>query len=96
MGWIEIQIKEAPKDKMMETPPRSARIPLWLYVICEDIIKVVEADDFSDYIRGVILKHAVSLDIPIPDETQDEWPEWVLKPRKEIPPKEIRREIKGF
>jgi len=44
----------------------------------------------------MILKHAVSLNIPIPPDTQDEWPEWIMKPEKTKPHKESPREIEGF
>ena len=37
----------------------------------------VRAKDFSDYIRGLILKHAAKLGTHVPPETHDEWPDWI-------------------
>ena len=91
---IQLEVQKE-KGKAMETT-RTVRLPTWLDDVCKEVITKVGADNFSDYIRGVILKHAVSLDIPVPPVTQAEWPEWALKPRKEMPPREIPREIKGF
>jgi hypothetical protein len=79
----------------METT-RTVRLPSWLNGICKEAVKTCGADNFSCYIRGMILKHAVSLNIPIPPDTQDEWPEWIMKPEKTKPHKESPREIEGF
>lgn len=80
----------------METTRRVFRLPVWLDGICDEVWKKAGAVDFSDYIRGVILKHAVTLGIKIPLETEHEWPAWIIKPNQEKPQKEPPLEIEGF
>lgn len=80
----------------METTRRVFRLPVWLDDICEEVTEKVGAKNRSDYLRGVILKHAVTLGVKIPVETQYKWPEWAIKPCKEKPQREPPREIERF
>jgi len=56
---------------------KSVRIPIWLLAVAEESMSSVRAKDFSDYIRGLILKHAAKLGTHVPPETHDEWPDWI-------------------
>lgn len=65
-------------------PPKAVRIPKWIDVLCGQLMKEVGAKNFSDYVRGLILKHARTLDVAIPPESEQDWPEWIKKPQKPI------------
>lgn len=58
---------------------KAIRIPAWLLEISQAAIDQVGAEDLSKYIRGLMLKHAQSLCLSIPEGTEKNWPEWVKK-----------------
>jgi hypothetical protein len=62
-----------------EKETKAVRVPVWLLQIAEKARKQTCATDFSDYVRGVILRHAKRLGLEPPQETHEDWPEWVKK-----------------
>jgi len=64
-------------EQKRKTQVKAVRIPEWLLDVAEQSMRSVKASDFSDYIRGLILKHAAKLGTRVPPETHDEWPEWI-------------------
>jgi ribosomal protein L13E len=74
---------------------KAVRLPEWLDTLAKKMMVEVQADNFSDYIRGLVLKHARTLGVAVPPETSEGWPEWIKKPQKP-PRKEPEREIEPF
>jgi len=67
----------------------SAFLQGWLLQLAKDAAKKSDAGDLSKYFRGLILKHAQSLGLPIPKGTEEDWPEWAKK-------KIVQHEIEPF
>jgi hypothetical protein len=80
----EIMSPSAATVRAVKTETKAIRVPTWLLEISEKAQRKCGAEDFSDYLRGLMLKDVKRLGFKVPEETHEDWPAWVKKTKHEV------------